>query len=74
MIKKIWATKGIYEIVIKAIKNRENSGISQEDTLQMLLDTGDEKIVLVGVSFFFFFFKHLLIYFYSHPLLTDKYV
>ena len=52
MIKKIWATKGIYEIVIKAIKNRENSGISQEDTLQMLLDTGDEKLVLVGVSFF----------------------
>jgi hypothetical protein len=53
MIKKLWATKQIYEIVIKAIKNRENSGISQEDTLQMLLDTGDEKLVLVGVSFFF---------------------
>ena len=56
MIKKIWATKEIYEIVIKAIKNRENSGISQGDTLQMLLDTGDEKLVIVGVRFFFFFF------------------
>jgi phosphoribosyl-dephospho-CoA transferase len=55
MIKKIWATKEIYEIVIKAIENRENSGIMQEDTLQMLLDTGDEKLVIVGVSFFFFF-------------------
>ena len=51
MIKKLWATKEIYEIVIKAIKDRENSGISRGDTLQMLLDTGDEKLVLVGVSF-----------------------
>ena len=49
MIKKIWATKEIYEIVIKAIENRENSGISESDTLQMLLDTGDEKLVIVGV-------------------------
>ena len=52
-IKKIWATKEIYEIINRAIKNREKSGISQWDTLQMLLDTGDEKLVLVGVSFFF---------------------
>jgi hypothetical protein len=52
MIKKIWATKGIYEIVIKAIKDRENSGISQGDTLQMLLDTGDET--RWGKFFFFF--------------------
>ena len=56
MIKKVWATKEIYDIVIKAIENREDSGISQEDTLQMLLDTGDEKLVIVGVSSFFFFF------------------
>lgn len=55
MIKKIWATKEIYDIVIKVIENRENSGISQGDTLQMLLDTGDEKLVIVGVNFFFFF-------------------
>ena len=54
MIKKIRATKEIYEIIIRAIKNRENSGISRGDTLQMLLDTGDERLVLVGVSFFFF--------------------
>ena len=55
MIKKIRATKEIYDIVVKVIENRENSGIPQEDTLQMLLDTGDEKLVIVGVSFFFFF-------------------
>ena len=50
MIKKLWATKEIYEIVIKAINDRESSGISRDDTLQMLLDSGDEKLVVVGVS------------------------
>ncbi|KAH9478669.1 Cytochrome P450 monooxygenase claM [Psilocybe cubensis] len=48
MIKKLWATKEIYEIVIKAINDRESSGISRNDTLQMLLDSGDEKLVVVG--------------------------
>ncbi|KAG6854089.1 hypothetical protein C0991_010502 [Blastosporella zonata] len=48
MIKKLWATKEIYEIVTKAIKEREKSGISRNDTLQMLLDCGDEKLVVVG--------------------------
>ena len=55
MIKKIRATKEIYAIVIKAIKDREDSGISRGDTLQMLLDTGDEKLVLVGVRVFSLF-------------------
>jgi len=50
MIKKLWATKEIYEIVTQAIKDRESSGISRTDTLQMLLDSGDEKLVVVGVS------------------------
>ncbi|PPQ75591.1 hypothetical protein CVT24_010897 [Panaeolus cyanescens] len=48
MIKKLWATKEIYEIVVQAIKDRENSGVSRNDTLQMLLDSGDEKLVVVG--------------------------
>ncbi|KAF8814788.1 cytochrome P450 [Phlegmacium glaucopus] len=48
MIKKLWATREIYNIVIKAIKDREDSGISRGDTLQMLLDTGDEQLVVVG--------------------------
>ena len=65
MIKKIWATKKIYEIVIKAIENRENSGISGGDTLQMLLDTGDEKPVLVGVSFFFSNISRIIPFRYS---------
>lgn len=49
MIKKLWATKDIYDIVTQAISDRESSGISRNDTLQMLLDFGDEKLVVVGV-------------------------
>ncbi|TFK34453.1 cytochrome P450 [Crucibulum laeve] len=48
MIKKLWATKEIYDIVVKAIDAREKSGIAQNDTLQMLLDAGDEKLIVVG--------------------------
>ncbi|KAF5379198.1 hypothetical protein D9615_005905 [Tricholomella constricta] len=48
MIKKLWATKEIFEIVNDAIHAREQSGISRNDTLQMLLDSGDEKLVVVG--------------------------
>jgi len=49
MLKKLCATKEIYDIVIRAINAREKSGISRNDTLQMLLDSGDEKLVVVGV-------------------------
>ncbi|KAF9467869.1 cytochrome P450 [Collybia nuda] len=48
MIKKVWATKEIYDIVTQAIKSREESGISRNDSLQHLLDSGDEKLVIVG--------------------------
>ncbi|KAJ7754512.1 cytochrome P450 [Mycena metata] len=48
MIKKLWATKEIYEIVVRAIDSRQQSGISRNDTLQMLVDSGDEKLVVVG--------------------------
>ncbi|KAF8889672.1 cytochrome P450 [Infundibulicybe gibba] len=48
MIKKLWATKEIYDIVVRAIDNREKSGISRDDTLQMLIDGGDERLVMVG--------------------------
>ncbi|KAJ7806928.1 cytochrome P450 [Mycena olivaceomarginata] len=48
MIKKIWATKEIYDIVVRAIDAREQSGVSRNDTLQMLVDAGDERLVVVG--------------------------
>lgn len=50
MIKKLWATKEIYDIVVRAINAREQSSVSRNDTLQMLLDNGDEKMVIVGVG------------------------
>ncbi|KAJ7185501.1 cytochrome P450 [Mycena filopes] len=48
MIKKLWATKEIYDIVVRAIDARQQSGISRNDTLQLLVDSGDEKLVIVG--------------------------
>ncbi|KAJ7167321.1 cytochrome P450 [Mycena crocata] len=48
MIKKLWATKEIYDIVVCAINAREQSGISRNDTLQMLVSSGDDKLVIVG--------------------------
>jgi hypothetical protein len=59
MINKLWATKEIYDIVIQAIDAREKSGISRNDTLQMLLDSGDEKLVVIGV-------RHVDLIFLSH--------
>ncbi|KAJ8081843.1 hypothetical protein AAF712_004751 [Marasmius tenuissimus] len=48
MLQKLWATKDIYNIVIGAINAREKSGVTRDDTLQMLLDNQDEKLVVVG--------------------------
>jgi hypothetical protein len=49
MIKKARATKQIYDIVVKAIKVREQSGVPHNDTLQIFLDSGDEPSTMVGV-------------------------
>jgi hypothetical protein len=49
MIQKLLATKRIYDIVVRAIAAREQSGVPRNDTLQMLLDMKDEKLVVVGV-------------------------
>jgi len=50
MIKKLWATKEIYEIVSRTIRERKLSGKCYNDTLQSLLDSGDEELVIIGVS------------------------
>lgn len=49
MIRKLMATKEIYDIVVRALNARQKSGIHKDDTMQMLLDSGDEKMVIVGV-------------------------
>ena len=50
MIRKTWATKQIYDIILKVVRERAASGKPGNDTLQMLLDSGDEEILVVGVS------------------------
>jgi len=49
MIKKARATKQLYDIIVKAIKVRKQSGVPHNDTLQFLLDSGDEQNTIVGV-------------------------
>ncbi|KAH7922777.1 cytochrome P450 [Leucogyrophana mollusca] len=48
MIRKLLATKKIYDIIVHAIDNREKSGVSHDDALQMLLDAQDDRLVIVG--------------------------
>jgi hypothetical protein len=50
LLKKLWATREIYNIVVDAIDRRERGLDSGADTLQMLLDNGDDKMAVVGVS------------------------
>ena len=53
MLTKLYASKKVYDIVNGAIKARMSSGVSRDDTLQMLLDHGDDKLVIVGVIQFY---------------------
>lgn len=48
IIRKLLATKRIYDIITKAIDTRLKSGKPQDDTLQMLLDSGDDNMMVVG--------------------------
>ena len=50
-IKRLWTTKAIYDIVNGAINARQQSGVLSDDTLQVLLDAADDKMVIVGVRF-----------------------
>ncbi|KAF8552087.1 cytochrome P450 [Imleria badia] len=48
MLKKLMATKEVYDIVSRAIDIRLKSGKPQNDTLQMLIDAQDDRLVIVG--------------------------
>ena len=50
MLMRAWATKQIYDIVVRAMKVRKQSGIPQDDALQMLFDSEEEQFTIVGVS------------------------
>ena len=48
MVRKLLATKRIYDVITQAINTRVKSGKPRDDTLQMLLDSGDDNMVVVG--------------------------
>ncbi|KAI0318511.1 cytochrome P450 [Amylostereum chailletii] len=48
MFKKLRATKEIYDIVVAAVKVRRQSKAAQDDSLQMLLDAGEDPRMIVG--------------------------
>jgi hypothetical protein len=50
MIRKTWATTEIYTILSKVVRERVASGKPGNDTLQMLIDSGDEHRIIVGVG------------------------
>jgi hypothetical protein len=53
MLSKARATKQIYDIIVNAIKVRNQSGVPFNDTLQIFLDEGDELSTIVGVCMAF---------------------
>jgi hypothetical protein len=50
MLMRAWATKQIYDVIVRAMKVRKQSGIPQNDALQVLLDSGEERFTIVGVT------------------------
>ncbi|CAL1699516.1 unnamed protein product [Somion occarium] len=48
MLGKLLATKKIYDIINHAVETRRQSGVQGDDTLQILLDSGDDKMVILG--------------------------
>ncbi|KAL9710334.1 hypothetical protein Ac2012v2_006633 [Leucoagaricus gongylophorus] len=54
MVNKLWSTKKIYDIIVKAVKQRQallmkiEEGEKPQDTMQLLLDAGDDRMAVVG--------------------------
>ncbi|KAI0918650.1 hypothetical protein AcV5_002581 [Taiwanofungus camphoratus] len=47
-VKRLLTTKKIYDIVNGAIDARTQSGCARDDTLQLLLDNEDDRLVIIG--------------------------
>jgi len=56
MVNKLWSTKKIYDIIVKVVKQRQTlltkieEGDKPQDTMQLLLDAGDDRMAVVGVG------------------------
>lgn len=49
-IRRLLATKKIYDVISAAVDVRSQCGPAQDDTLQLLLDSGDDKMTIVGFT------------------------
>jgi sterol 14-demethylase len=49
MVMRARATKQLYDIIVKAMKVRKQSGVPRNDTLQIFLDSEDELATIMGV-------------------------
>ena len=56
-VRKILSTKRIYDIIAKALDDRVKNGVARDDTPQMLIDAGDERLIIIGVSTCIFFLR-----------------
>jgi sterol 14-demethylase len=52
LLRKYFATKKIFSIISDAVRIRENGGmVKRVDTLQILMELGESRTLVVGVSF-----------------------
>ena len=51
-VRRLLATKRIYDIIGGTLDARLKSGVARDDTPQMLIDAGDERLIIIGVSVF----------------------
>ena len=51
-IRRLLATKRIYDIINGTLSERMEKGIVRDDTPQMLINAGDERLIIIGVSVF----------------------
>lgn len=49
-VRKLFATKEIYDIISRSITARRQSAVATDDTLQMLLDNKDDDMTIIGVT------------------------
>ena len=50
MVRKLCATKVVYDTVVAALDARERGGCARDDTMQLLLDAGDDRATVIGVG------------------------
>jgi len=47
-VRRLLTTKSIYDIVSTVVDARLSSGIAHDDTIQMLVECGDDRMVIIG--------------------------